>query len=267
MFLLFAAGIHALPSKMKPMDELMRILVAESSREVREALRQALAEKSFAVYEAEDGEKLVARIGSLTPDAVVMSIALSGRDGLGVLEHLREHNMACYPFIVVVTGMGEAIQARSMQLGADAAMAKPPDIEALSRLLVSFQDKGLSRFALRHADLRIPQAENQLHEIGVLKTLKGFSYLARAVALVSVDMRILRQATGFLYPHIAREAGVTDHSVERAIRHAIESTWTRGSVDALHRIFGNSIDPQRGKPTNSECIAMLSERLRETIMR
>ena len=97
------------------------------------------------------------------------------------------------------------------------------------------------------------------------ENLKGYTYLSRAVALSSVDAGMLRKATANLYPRIAAENGVTDHSVERAIRHAIETTWTRGSMEVLHRIFGNSIDPQKGKPTNTECIAMLVQRLQERI--
>lgn len=245
----------------------MRILVAEGQPLARKALCEALLLRNFAVYAAEDGLGAIRMIESLLPDAVVTAIALPNCDGFGILEHLLRESVPCYPFMVVATSMGGAVRQRAMELGADAAIAKPIDLDALEQTLRTMGKGAPSRIALRHAKQRHEIACQQLREIGMPESLKGFDYLAKAVALVSVDARALRQATAFLYPHIAVEALTTDHSVERAIRHAIESTWTRGSVHALHRIFGNSIDPQRGKPMNTECIAMLAEQLREKLQK
>ena len=241
------------------MDEMMRVLVADNTPE-RKTICDALFLENMTVFEASDGVKATQLVYELMPDAVVLSIVLPSRDGLGILEHFARNAADRYPHFIVITNMGDAVKARSLSLGADAALNKPPDLAELLRLLRSFQ--GPSALALRHAETRLPRVFAQLREIGMPENLKGFSYLAQAVALVSVETRALRKATGFLYPYIAQITGASDHSVERAIRHAIETTWTRGSVDALHRAFGNSIDPQRGKPTNTECIAMLAQQLR-----
>ncbi len=250
-------------SKHPRMDEMMRVLVADGHSEGRDTLAKALSRLGCAVYTAADGAGAVSATCSLLPEAVVLSLALSVRDGFAVLDALAGTPLPRYPAIIVVTAMGKDACARALTAGADAALEKPADPAALYALLTELTGHGPSKLALGRANLCTEAIAQKLREIGVPENLKGFSYLRRAVALVFVCDRLLRQATSRLYPLIAEEYGVSDHSVERAIRHAIETTWTRGRVDALHRIFGNSIDPQRGKPTNTECIAMLAQQLRE----
>lgn len=245
------------------MDNMIRVLVAEADFETQETLSNSLARFGFSVYEASDGMQTLSMIGALSPNIVVLSLALPLRDGLGVLESLSKYQLGSYPHVVVVTAMGKEARVRALALGADIALAKPLDTSVFGMQLRDMASNGPSVLGMRHAKKRIGLVNAQLKMIGMQENLKGFAYLARAVALVSVDYSMLRRATANLYPRIAMENGVTDHSVERAIRHAIETTWTRGSMEILHRIFGNSTDPQRGKPTNTECIAMLVEQLNE----
>jgi len=242
------------------MDE-MRILIAEGDTSAREILATSLSRKGYAVYTATNGRQAIGAIESLLPDVAVLSIALPLIDGFGVLEYFRAKPLRQYPFMLVTTAMGPEIIEKALRLGADEAVAKPVSPEALNPLLQGLKARQVSNLALLHAAPRQSLVLEQLTEIGMRENLKGFAYLTRAVALVSADERLLRQATRGLYPFLATEYHVTDHSVERAIRHAIEATWTRGNMDALHRVFGNSIDPQRGKPTNTECIAMLAQAL------
>lgn len=245
------------------MENMMRVLVAEADLETQEMLTSTLTRFGFAVYEASDGMQALSMIGALSPNIVVLSLALPLRDGLGILESLSKYQLSAYPHMVVVTAMGKEARVRALQLGADIALAKPVDPSVFAMQLRDMGSNGPSVLGIRHAKKRADFVNTQLKEIGMQEGLKGFAYLARAVALVSVDYSMLRRATGNLYPRIAVENNVTDHSVERAIRHAIETTWTRASMETLHRVFGNSIDPQRGKPTNTECIAMLVEQLWE----
>ncbi len=244
------------------MDEMMRVLVAEGDRSTRESFCAMLMRRGLVVDAAADGSAALQAIETLLPDAVALSLVLPQRDGFGVLEALSARPLRRYPYIAVVTALGADARERAVSLGADAVLLKPVGPDTLMATLLD-ETAGPSVLALRHAEGRVEMAKSQLTEMGMPESLKGFQYLAEAVALVSADDRLLRQATGKLYPLIAAHCGVTDHSVERAIRHAIEATWTRGSVLAIHRIFGNSIDPQRGKPTNTECVAMLAEQLRE----
>jgi len=249
------------------MNETMRVLVAIGDAQARGALCASLAHMNLSVYAAADGEQALHEILSLCPDAVVFSLVLPAWDGLNILERLSAVSLRRYPYMVAVTAIREELRSRALALGADAALIEGADASALFSLLQGLWQKGSSVLSVRHAQRRAGRARRQLLEIGMPPHLKGYDYLARAVAMVSADDLLLRQATTRLYPGIAAECGVSDHSVERAIRHAIESTWTRGRVEALHRVFGNSIDPQRGKPTNTECIAMLAEQLYEQMTR
>lgn len=243
----------------------MRVLVAEADLESQEAMSSTLTRFGFSVYEAADGIQALSMIEGLSPSIVVLALALPLWDGLGVLETISKRQLSAYPHIVVVTAMGSAARARALRLGADVALAKPVDLSLFAMQLRNMSDGGPSVLGVRRAKKRNVFVAEQLQEMGMQENLKGFVYLAHAITLVSVDYDMVKHATSNLYPRIAAEYGVTDHSVERAIRHAIETTWTRGSMEVLHRIFGNSIDPQRGKPTNTECIAMLVERLLEKL--
>ncbi|MDR0897775.1 MAG: response regulator [Oscillospiraceae bacterium] len=243
------------------MDEMMRVLVAEGCAETRDALDAALSRQGWAVYTARDGGEALHAMERLSPDALVLAMALPRLDGLGVLRALNARALPRYPFTVAISAMGAEVLAEAHAAGADATFAKPVNPAALIRCLGAAADSLPSRIARRHAEQRQARARRELDDMGMSPALKGYAYLAEAICLVSVESGLLRQATKRLYPLLAQENGSTGCNVERAIRHAIESTWTRGRMEALHRVFGNSIDPQRGKPTNAECIARLAQRM------
>jgi two-component system response regulator (stage 0 sporulation protein A) len=243
------------------MDEMMRVLVAEGCAETRDALDAALSLQGFAVYTARDGNEALQAMERLSPDALVLAMALPRLDGLGVLRALDGRALPRYPFVVAIRAMGAAVLAEASAAGADAVFAKPVNPAALLRCLSAAADGPPPRIARQHAARRQARARHELDDMGMSPALKGYAYLAQAICLVSVDAGLLHQATKRLYPLLAQENGSTGSNVERAIRHAIESTWTRGRMEALHRVFGNSRDPQRGKPTNAECIARLAQRV------
>jgi len=243
------------------MNEMLRLLIVDGHGGSRETLFSELSRLGYAVYAASDGSQAIAAIGALSPDVVALSLTLPVYDGYGVLDFLSKRPLRRYPFIIAMSAMGKESLARALALGADAAVERPVSPTEIEALVRRMPERMAPELALRQAEKREEPARRQLREIGMREKLKGFGYLSRAVALVSTDDRLLRQATGYLYPMIGEESGASANSVERAIRHTIESTWTHGSVEVLNRVFGNSIDPQRGKPTNSECIAMLAQRL------
>ncbi|MDR0928499.1 MAG: response regulator [Oscillospiraceae bacterium] len=243
------------------MDEMMRVLVAEGCAETRDALDAALSLHGFAVYTARDGGEAMAAIEQLSPDALVLAMALPRLDGLDVLRALNGRALPRYPFTVAISAMGGDVLAKATAIGADAAFAKPVMPEALIACLSAVPDGPPPRIARWHAARRQALARRELDDMGMSRSIKGYAYLAQAICLASVEPGLLRQMMKRFYPLLAQDNNTTISIVERSIRHAIESTWTRGRMEALHRVFGNSIDPQRGKPTNTECIARLAQKV------
>ncbi len=245
------------------MSEAVRVLVADAQKPERDALTEALSRLGYSVFEAESGAKTLYTIEALQPDALVISLELPVKDGYGVLQSLGMKTLARYPYVVMTTAMGRAACEKALSLGADEALERPVTADRVDAALKACKGRTAPALALRIAAAREAAVGAQLSKMGMQDALKGYQYLRRAIALVSVSDLLLHQATSRLYPLIAKEVDATDHSVERAIRHAIETTWTHGNMDALHEVFGNTIDPQRGKPTNTECIAMLAESIRK----
>lgn len=244
------------------MEEMMNALVAECDRQSRERDRLLLEQNGFSVQTVLNGAQALDMLKAGRFDFLCLSLALPLLDGLAVLERLPECRLYRYPFVLVHTAMGEALCQRALALGADAALVKPVEKARFEAVLQQARQCTSHIGAL--AALRASDAARAcVAALGVPAHLKGFEYLACAVALCYADDRMAGKATTLLYPRVAEQCGATPGGVEHAIRQAIEVTWTRGEMDTLLRTFGNSIDPQRGKPTNIECIALLAQRLRK----
>ena len=143
-------------------------------------------------------------------------------------------------------------------------MTKPIDYAALDAKIeeiYSGQVKPVRRQTLRERDLET-QVTNVIHQIGVPAHIKGYQYIRSAIMMVIEDSSIINAVTKVLYPSVAKEYGTTASRVERAIRHAIEVAWDRGDIETLNSYFGYTIQNSRGKPTNSEFIAMIADNLR-----
>lgn len=202
-------------------------------------------------------------------------------DGIGVLEKLNETTMTKKPISIMLSAVGQdKITQKAISLGAQYYVVKPFDIELLIkriRDLRYYQPTPNNNFIARESkpqyidispenkkDERNLEAlvTNLIHEVGVPAHIKGYQYLREAIMMVVNDIEVINQITKQLYPDIAKKFHTTPSRVERAIRHAIEVAWSWGKADEVENIFGYTVSATKGKPTNSEFIAMIADKLR-----
>ena len=244
------------------MDAMKRILLADTGVEFRGILSDALSKESDlqVVGETADGAELVALARELKPDAVIMEMVLTGMDGLEVLDELSA--LKDRPKILVLSSYirGNVIGEAAAR-GADFFLAKPCKLSTVSqRLRQVMSPGGLESERESGADLE-RQVTAIIHEVGVPAHIKGYQYLREAIMIAVKDMDVINAVTKVLYPEVAKTFGTTASRVERAIRHAIEVAWDRGDLETLQKYFGYTVSNAKGKPTNSEFIAMIADRL------
>ena len=215
------------------------------------------------------------------PDVLILDIIMPHLDGLGVLERLRSMNLSPQPKIIMLTAFGqESITQRAVQLGASYYILKPFDMDILANRIrqlagiasapsVGSSSAGSYMTSSKSNVVQLGKTKNLdanitsiIHEIGVPAHIKGYQYLREAITMVYNNIEILGSITKTLYPAIAEKYKTTPSRVERAIRHAIEVAWTRGNIDSISRLFGYTINISKSKPTNSEFIAMVADKLR-----
>ena len=244
------------------MDAMKRILLADTGVEFRGILSDALSKESDlqVVGETADGAELVALARELKPDAVIMEMVLTGMDGLEVLDELSA--LKDRPKILVLSSYirGNVIGEAAAR-GADFFLAKPCKLSTVSqRLRQVMSPGGLESERESGADLE-RQVTAIIHEVGVPAHIKGYQYLREAIMIAVKDMDVINAVTKVLYPEVAKTFGTTASRVERAIRHAIEVAWDRGDLETLQKYFGYTVSNAKGKPTNSEFIAMIADQL------
>ena len=209
------------------------------------------------------GEELLELAAALKPDVVVMDLMLTGLDGMEALDGLRAMGAARPRTLVLTAFNSPSLVAEISQRGGDFCMLKPcrPQaiIERTRRLmaapdLTDVQEEEAARALER-------QVTAIIHEIGVPAHIKGYQYLREAIGLAVADMEVINAVTKVLYPAVAKKFGTTASRVERAIRHAIEVAWDRGDLETLQKYFGYTVSNAKGKPTNSEFIAMIADRI------
>ena len=247
----------------------IRILLADDNREVCEMMqgffdKQNDMEVCGMVY---DGIAAVEAIKQQNPDVAVIDGVMPKLDGLGVLEKICKTQDK--PICIILSEVTqEKITKKAIDLGADYYMVKPVDLEILVQRIRQLREKGGAAQGLGGAksgasQLNIEQkVTNILHEIGVPAHIRGYHYMREAIMMAVNDMDVLNYITKELYPTIAQKMNTTSSRVERAIRHAIEVAWSRGKIDAIDNLFGYTINNHKGKPTNSEFIALIADRLR-----
>jgi two-component system response regulator (stage 0 sporulation protein A) len=240
------------------MGELKRVLVADGDPEYRQSLCAALGREAdlTVVGWTGDGEELLRLEGQLHPDVVVMDLLLTSMDGLEVLRKLDHHATILVLSAFSGSRLGEEVRAR----GGDYCMLKPCHAEVVvERVRMLATDAGPSE-KIDPVDLE-QQITDIIHDIGVPAHIKGYQYLREAITLTVTDMDMINAVTKVLYPAVAKSFGTTASRVERAIRHAIEVAWDRGDLETLQRYFGYTVSNAKGKPTNSEFIAMIADRI------
>ena len=234
------------------------------------------------IFVASDGVKAMEYLQEKqkTPDVLILDLIMPHLDGFGVLEALNSTELAQYPRVIMTSAVGQdSIIQKSMILGAQYYLVKPVNLGLLVKRINQISE-GPSKIAeeklhndshLRRSlvmrdsavnnDLEI-DITNLIHEIGVPAHIKGYKYLRDSIKLAVANMDLLSAVTKELYPTVAAMNNTTPSRVERAIRHAIEIAWNRGKLETLEELFGYTVKTDKGKPTNSEFIAIIADKLR-----
>ncbi len=251
--------------------EKMKILIADENAEARKACREALLRAGIRdVDETTNGEEALSRIGRLHPDIVIADVWLSRLDGIGLVRQAQalDYGQDKPPaFIIASLVTNQNIFIEAAKAGAVLCLPKPLDYKSLADHIGSiFRARADGSIDVGGTNVTPPDIEAQvtkiIHQIGVPAHIKGYQYLRTAILMTVSDSEVINSVTKILYPSVAKKYATTTSRVERAIRHAIEVAWDRGDVDTLNSYFGYTVQNNRGKPTNSEFIAMIADNLR-----
>lgn len=225
---------------------------------------------------AKDGVEACEIIRTKEPDVVLLDIVMPKLDGLGVLTKINnDHTLKKHPAFIIISAIGqEKITEDAFSLGADYYIMKPFDNDMVVSQIKLIRDRNLKKAGeprkvnayekYQESVERDLEADvtNIIHEIGVPAHIKGYQYLREAIMMSVSDIEMLNSITKILYPTIAKQFQTTPSRVERAIRHAIEVAWSRGKMDTIDELFGYTINNGKGKPTNSEFIALIADKIR-----
>lgn len=247
------------------MDKRRRVLIADNSEEFCQRLRNAVEqipgwEVAGVAVDGNDAAELLQRT---SPDILLLDLLLPNLDGISILRRAAEMKPA--PVCMVMTGfLTEYAANAAAGLGVRYFMAKPCRAETVVERLVEIisADDQEKRHVVKRAEVNIEaMVTSVIHEIGVPAHIKGYQYLREAIKIAVNDMEVINAITKVLYPQVAKAFATTPSRVERAIRHAIEVAWDRGDLETLQRFFGYTVSNTKGKPTNSEFIALIADRL------
>ena len=266
------------------MKEKITVLIADDNAEFAMTLRGYLEkeEDMEVIGVAKDGNEAFQIIKTTEPDIVLLDVIMPHLDGLGVLEKISETSFNKKPLCIMLSAVGQdKITQKAINLGAQYYVVKPFEIELLIKRIkeLKYYQPTSTRNNFINREIKASYIEiepenkkdeknlealvtNIIHEVGVPAHIKGYQYLREAIMMVINDIDVINQITKQLYPDIAKKFKTTPSRVERAIRHAIEVAWGRGQNDTVESIFGYTVSAAKGKPTNSEFIAMIADKLR-----
>lgn len=248
------------------MNEPIKLLITED--------KSSFSEDEIKIFESynispafcsRDGEELLLKINDEKPDAVIMDLFMTRLDALGVMREIKKKEIVKPLIIVSASFSSPALEREIMTAGASYYILKPYKSESLCEDIITLLKKGTAKtnrdgyFDPFGIELKVTEI---LHEIGVPAHIKGYNYLRDSIIMSIENPDIINAVTKQLYPGVAKRYETTSSRVERAIRHAIEVAWDRGDVEILNSYFGYTIHNGRGKPTNSEFIAMIADKLR-----
>lgn len=261
------------------LNDKIQVVLADDNKDFTEILCEYLNSQDDieVVGVAKDGLEACDIITSKLPDVSILDIIMPHLDGLGVLEKLNSCQLPKRPMFIMLSAVGQdKITQKAMSLGAEYYVVKPFDMDVLVSRIRQFKDTHQEQmikdyvpeqsstrplFSSRPRDLET-EVTSIIHEVGVPAHIKGYQYLREAIMMVVNDIDVINSITKQLYPSIAKTYSTTPSRVERAIRHAIEVAWNRGKMEAIDSIFGYTVNYGKGKPTNSEFIAMIADKLR-----
>lgn len=241
------------------MDNRIKIMLTDANEDTRGMLQDALERSGrFAVVGSTgDGSQVLQMVRELKPAILVLDLILPGLDGLSIL---RQMDSKKRPAVLAVSNfVTQDVVTEAGNLGAAMFISKPYNEEAVVENLIRLAEKQETRL---HAPGLEELVTSIIHEVGVPAHIKGYQYVREAIMITVENMDVINSVTKVLYPEVAKRYHTTPSRVERAIRHAIEVAWDRGDLETLQQFFGFTISNAKGKPTNSEFIAMISDRIR-----
>ena len=251
--------------------EKVSVLIADDNKAFADNLFDYLKTKDdiASVNVAYDGEEAYGMITEMKPDVVLLDIIMPKRDGISVMNRIANSHLAKKPMCIALSvTSSERIMNACQDVGCDYFLLKPQTNDAIYDTIRSFGQKAgrtsfevISKDDKKDYDLEA-LVTDFIHELGVPAHIKGYQYVRTAIMMVVENMELLNYITKQLYPVIAKKYSTTSSRVERAIRHSIEVAWSRGRPETMNKIFGYTIDTGKGKPTNSEFIAMVADRIR-----
>lgn len=247
------------------MEANTKILICDENNEERRQLANDLSKLGYRYIEqAENGDDAISLLTKNAYDIVIVDLWISGVDGIGIIRSKSNLGFKGTPKFILTSPINkQSVLLEASDAGADVCLLKPFDISSVAGHIEALM-KQKSRAAAPQspsADMEA-QVTKIIHQIGVPAHIKGYQYLRSAILMTIDDNDIINSVTKVLYPTVAKKYQTTTSRVERAIRHAIEVAWDRGDVDTLNSYFGYTIHNSRGKPTNSEFIAMIADNLR-----
>ncbi|MDP4108537.1 MAG: sporulation transcription factor Spo0A [Bacillota bacterium] len=254
------------------MENRIKVLIADDNSEFRSLLVDALEQDNSIeiLGSASDGHEIIRKVTSLEPDVLITEAILPHLDGLSAIKSLNSLNLKKKPAVYVLSSFSsDYITMEASALGVNYFMLKPFDMNTLIErikqcrtLQQNFAGSAISARPQRsEVDIEL-RVTNVIHEIGVPAHIKGYQYLRDAIIMTVNDMDVINAITKVLYPSVAKKYQTTSSRVERAIRHAIEVAWDRGDIETLQNFFGYTVSNTKGKPTNSEFISMIADRIR-----
>lgn len=257
--------------------EKLNVAIVDDNEKVRSLLKEIVSKDNDlqVIGTAADGEEACQMIKETEPDVVLLDMIMPKLDGLGVLERIhKDTQMSKQPSFIMVSAVGsEKVTEAAFARGASYYIMKPFDgaiiIDRIKSLysveLQASKNKVINPYEKIQtiSEKTLEEVITEIiHDVGVPAHIKGYQYLRDAIHMSVEDMDMLNSVTKILYPEVAKKYKTTPSRVERAIRHAIEVAWSRGKVDTIEEMFGYTISQGRGKPTNSEFIALITDKIR-----
>lgn len=245
------------------MENKVKILIAENNEFGQNCVREFSSYGYNVVLTDKDGAQVLTKMKFEKPDVIIMDAFMLHIDALGVIKQIRDMKDAKKPLIIVLSSVDNMrFESEILNGGADYYFLKPVEADVIAQRISQLSGWNSSEKHEKNSnDLEVVVSEI-MHQIGVPAHIKGYQYLREAIILSVNNTEMMGSVTKLLYPTVAKTFKTTSSRVERAIRHAIEVAWDRGDVDVLSSYFGYTIQSSRGKPTNSEFIAMIADKLR-----
>lgn len=252
------------------MEKKLKVIIADDTTELGQSCANALKCYGMDVLLcSKNGLTLIDKIKGYNPDVVIADVFMPNLDIIGVLESIKNISLSVKPLVMAMSSFDNPVlEKEALEAGAAYYFLKPFDINTMAERIIKLTGMQNSSMPIIVSDNIVtdPQLEvmvtDIIHQIGVPAHIKGYHYLRESIILTLKEGQAMNSVTKVLYPTVAKKYSTTSSRVERAIRHAIEVAWDRGDIDVLNSYFGYTIQNERGKPTNSEFIAMIADKLR-----